>query len=131
MGNYWMKWFEVTLLLDDEVVYTGRVKSKSRQSAITNVLVNKYKGTFDNLNIKEVIDATAALEHASVHLREACASSAITRETLVKIMNADVLKEEVSHELVRTADAIEASILKLNGLLGKLTEEYGEGMGNG
>lgn len=49
-------WYEVTVFLDEKEVYTRIVKSKERRTAISNVLVNQYKG--DCTHVKAVqVDA--------------------------------------------------------------------------
>ncbi|WP_270364091.1 hypothetical protein [Bacillus paranthracis] len=71
MANDWMKGFKVTLILDGQTAYQTTVRSKSKQAAIVNVLTNKYKGKFDSIEAKEVIDTQKYLKEAASQVAQA------------------------------------------------------------
>jgi hypothetical protein len=52
--NWWINDYLVTIMLNGEGVKSFVVRSKSKQAAITNVLVNKYKDDFDRVDVKQL-----------------------------------------------------------------------------
>lgn len=59
------KWFEVVLYAGENEVYRDIVKSKESRTAISNVLVNKYKGEVTKVEATVVL-ATVKIEKVSV-----------------------------------------------------------------
>ncbi|UXR28749.1 hypothetical protein [Bacillus phage Nachito] len=93
-GMYGMKRYEVTLMLDGQVVYSGRVRSKSKQAAIVNVLTNKYKGNFDTTHVKEVIDITHELGHAHAQFAEASEHILKAQKMLTKVLSSEAMDKK-------------------------------------